>query len=95
MDEDGLLKFIRLVRVFGWTAGSLSLQSVLRVHVSPSFVILHSSNAQSRFRPSTRVSLDMDVRTGKNVSALERCRYRRHENLAKRNLHSQGKDAYV
>jgi hypothetical protein len=74
--EDVLLKVERSVRVLGWTAGSFSMQSVQNVKVSPpfSFSILHSSSAQSRLSPKTKVSPDMEVRTGKYVSAPTRRR---------------------
>ena len=53
------------------------MQSVRKVKLSSpsSFVILHSSSAQSLLRPNTKMSSDMDVRTGKYVPALMRRRY--------------------
>jgi len=72
--EDVLSKLERSVWDFGWTAGSWSMQTVLNVKVSPAFAILHSSSAQSRLSPKTKVSSDMEVRTGKNVSATTRRR---------------------
>jgi hypothetical protein len=72
-----LLVLVSSVRALVWTAGSLSMQSVRKVKVSSpsSFVTLHSSSAQSRRRPNTKMSSDMDVRTGKYVPALVRRRY--------------------
>jgi hypothetical protein len=72
-----LLKPVSSVRAFGWSVGSFSMQSVRKVEVSSpsSLVILHSSNAQSRLRPNTNISSDMDARTGKYVPPLVRLRY--------------------
>jgi len=72
--EGVLSKLERSVWDFGWTAGSWSMQTVLNVKVSSAFAILHSSSAQSRLSPKTKVSSDMEVRTGKNVSATTRRR---------------------
>ena len=77
--EDDRLKLKRSVRVLAWTAGSFSVQSVQNVKASPPFSILHSSSAQSRLSPKTKVSPDMEVRTGKYVSALTRRRWKRCE----------------
>jgi hypothetical protein len=74
--DDDLLKLKRSVRVLAWTAGSFSMQSVQNVEVSSPFSILHTSSAQSRLRPKTKVSPDMEVRTGKYVSVLTRRRWK-------------------
>ena len=72
--EDVLLKLERLAWDLGWTAGSRSMQTGLNVKLPPTVAILHSSSAQSRLSPKTKVSSDMEVRTGKNVSAATRRR---------------------
>ena len=42
---------------------------------SSSLVILHNSNVQSRLRPNTKMSFDIDVRLGKYLPPLERRHY--------------------
>jgi hypothetical protein len=62
-----LLMLVSSVWALRWSVGSFSMQSVRKVEVSSpsSLVILHSSNAQSRLRPNTNISSDVDARTGK------------------------------
>jgi hypothetical protein len=74
-----LLMLVSSVRALRWSAGSFSMQSVRKVKPSSpsSLVTLHSSNAQSRLRPNTNISSDMDVRTGKYLFPRVRRRYQR------------------